>query len=292
MRRCLLFLTLVLVLMFLTLPALGVTPSIIIDGQQQHYDAAPVVAAGHTLVPLRGIFESLGATVKWDPNTRSVTAAKGSTVITLTVGKNVAKVGSQNVKLEVPAKVINGRTMVPLRFVGEALGAEVKWDGGTGTIKIASNKDSQDNKGVADCLALGSKYYLIQDYEKAANFYSKALEMEKQKRTLDQNQWRVLVDNLGMAYGISGNITKSIEVFEYGLGQDSTYPMFYYNLACCYAAQNNKEKTLINLTEAFKYKNNMIQGEIMPDPRTDSSFEEFIRDDLFREALNKIMSAD
>ena len=81
----------------------------------------------------------------------------------------------------------------------------------------------------------GSRLYLQHDYTAAAaSEYQKALDLEKQKRTLPRDYFLVLVDNLSMAYGISGNLSQAKATFEYGLTQDAEYPMFYYNLACTY----------------------------------------------------------
>ena len=98
--------------------------------------ATPIYAAdmqgeivqGRFLVPMRGIFEDLGANVVWDGNTRTVTGKKGNTSIILTIDSNLARVNGENIKLDVPATIIKGRTFVPTRFVSEALGADVKWD--------------------------------------------------------------------------------------------------------------------------------------------------------------------
>ena len=73
----------------------------------------------------------------------------------------------------------------------------------------------------------GSKYYLQQDYPTAAASYQKALDLEKQKRTLSNDYFRVLVDNLGMSYGISGKLQQAKMTFEYGLTQDPKYPIFF-----------------------------------------------------------------
>jgi len=89
-----------------------------------------------TLVPLRAIFEALGATVDWDGATQTVTAKKDSDVIKLQIGSNEMTVNGKTVTLEVPAQLINGRTMVPVRAIAEAFGAEVYWDAATRTVKI------------------------------------------------------------------------------------------------------------------------------------------------------------
>jgi len=133
----------------------------------------------------------------------------------------------------------------------------------------------------------GSAHYLRQDFKKAIGPYSKALELEKKAPTLDKALWRVLVDNLGMAYGVSGQLAKAKETFEYGLSKDS-YPMFYYNLACTYAEMNDVDKAIANLELAFRHKDNMLAGEEIPDPAGDSSFQRFLGNERFREALRKL----
>nr|WP_062495944.1 copper amine oxidase N-terminal domain-containing protein [Paenibacillus sp. 32O-W] len=88
------------------------------------------------MVPMRGVFEALNAQIKWDGATQTVTATKGDTTIKLTIGNNYAYVNGQKVALTTEAIIVNGSTMVPLRFVAEALGAKVAWDGATKTAVI------------------------------------------------------------------------------------------------------------------------------------------------------------
>ena len=114
------------------------SPSVIIDGDLQAYDQPPVVEAGRTLVPLRGIFESLGATVEWEPETGTIQARQDDVHVELRVGEANATVNDEVIQLDVPSTILNGRTLVPLRFVSEALGASVQWDGSNRTIEITS----------------------------------------------------------------------------------------------------------------------------------------------------------
>lgn len=111
---------------------------VIINGQQQTFEQDPVIKDGNTLVPLRQIFEALGATIKWDGSTKTVTAEKGETTIQLTIGEDAAYVNNEKIILEQPAEIINENSMVPLRFVSEALDAKVEWDGANKTIRITS----------------------------------------------------------------------------------------------------------------------------------------------------------
>lgn len=107
-----------------------------IDGIVQHYEQRPVIVDGTTMVPLRAIFEALGARIEWDTQTSTVTARKEFKQVTLTIGKTQAFVDSTEKTLDQPAMLMGGSTMVPLRFVSTAFGAEVGWDGATRTVSI------------------------------------------------------------------------------------------------------------------------------------------------------------
>ena len=110
--------------------------SVILNDKKLEFSQSPVIENGTTLVPMRAIFEAMGAEVNWDGETKTVTSSKDNTSIKLTVDSNSAEVNGSNVSLAVPAKIVNGSTMVPLRFVSESLGAEVSWDGETKTVSI------------------------------------------------------------------------------------------------------------------------------------------------------------
>jgi tetratricopeptide (TPR) repeat protein len=134
----------------------------------------------------------------------------------------------------------------------------------------------------------GSYYYVNDDFKAAIGPYQKALDLEKKKRTLDKTIWKVLVDNLGMAYGITGDLKKAKETFEYGISEDSEYPLFYYNMACTYGEMKDMEKAVEYLKLAFERRENMIPGEHMPDPATDSSFKRFMKNEKFQAALKEL----
>ena len=136
-----------------------------------------------------------------------------------------------------------------------------------------------------DYLMYGSYAYQMDQMENAAAFYQKALDLEKENPTLDEMYWLVLVDNLGMAYGISGDLESSKKTYEYGLSVKPEYPMFHYNLACTFAEMKDMDSTMVYLQNAFKYKDNMIEGEVIPDPWKDSSFKRFFDNKKFRKFL-------
>lgn len=131
----------------------------------------------------------------------------------------------------------------------------------------------------------GSQLYLEHNYPAAAEAYQKALDMEREKRTLSQNYFRVLVDNLGMSYGITGKLVQAKEIFEYGLTQDPEYPMFHYNMACYHGENRELSESISELRLAYKYKANGIPGETVPDPMQDDSFRYFTHNQTFVDAV-------
>ncbi|MEW6181876.1 MAG: stalk domain-containing protein [Bacillota bacterium] len=114
------------------------TANVRINGQLQKYTQPPVIINGSTLVPLRGIFEALGAQVTWANDTKTITAVKGDITVVLQIGGQSATKNGSQVSLLQPAMIINSVTMVPARFVGQAFGAKVDWDSTTRTVFIST----------------------------------------------------------------------------------------------------------------------------------------------------------
>lgn len=135
--------------------------------------------------------------------------------------------------------------------------------------------------------AQGCKYYLESNFKEATKVYSKALDMEKKKRTLDKDNYYVLIDNLAISYGISGNFAEAIKTCEYGISIDAAYPMFYYNLSCCYAEKKDIDKTVQYLDLAFKNRKNMLKGEQFPNPNEDDSFKGLLNNDKFKNVVKQ-----
>jgi len=126
--------------MFLGLPlAEASAPApirVTINGAPLTLDVAPTIQNGRTLVPMRAIFEALGASVHWDEATGTIRAYRREDAIVLELGNRTAWVNGPSRQLGVAPVAVGGRTMVPLRFVAEALGAEVAWVDATRTITV------------------------------------------------------------------------------------------------------------------------------------------------------------
>ena len=110
---------------------------VFVNEKKLTFDQPPIIENGRTLVPFRSIFEALGAEVDWNQTSQTVTAVRGSVTITLRIGDDVLVKNGQEIKLDVPAKIVGGRTLVPIRAVAESLGAEVGWDQNTRIISIS-----------------------------------------------------------------------------------------------------------------------------------------------------------
>ena len=110
-----------------------------VNGQQLSFDQPPILQDDRTLVPMRGIFQALGASVSWDEPSQTVTATSGSDVILFRVGEaGLYKNGNLVYTMPVPAQIVNDRLLVPLRAVAESMGASVGWDEASYAVTIVS----------------------------------------------------------------------------------------------------------------------------------------------------------
>ena len=99
-----------------------------VDEKKIEFDVKPEMEADRVLVPMRGVFEALGAEVTWDEERNTAIAKKGADEIEITIGSNVMIKNGEEIELDVTAKMKEDRTLVPLRAVSEALGAKVEWE--------------------------------------------------------------------------------------------------------------------------------------------------------------------
>ena len=140
-----------------------------------------------------------------------------------------------------------------------------------------------------ELLNMGNALSRQYEYARAIAPYQKAFELEKAEPQLDRILWRTLIENLGMAYGMTGHLKKAKAIYEEGIQADPTYPMFHYNLACTFAEMNDLDHTMQSLNTAFRYRKNQNPGEAgMPDPRQDSSFQRFMKNESFRNLVNNL----
>lgn len=115
-------------------------PTVTINGAALNFDVQPVIVGGRLLVPLRTIFDALGASVTWDAATQTVSAVQGNTTVILTINSQIAYKNGGPVTLDVPPALVSGRTMVPLRFVAESMSCYVNFDPVSNRVVIQSGQ--------------------------------------------------------------------------------------------------------------------------------------------------------
>jgi len=121
--------TLLMTMLAFPVSAAAPVPGVIIDGQTVSFDVAPVIDNGRVLVPLRAIFEQMGAKVDWNDADKTATAIKGSVTVVVKLGSTSPTINGVVKTIDVPAKLVEGgRILAPLRFVCEAFGGTVSWD--------------------------------------------------------------------------------------------------------------------------------------------------------------------
>lgn len=111
---------------------------VLLNGEQLYFDQPPIIKEDRTLVPLRAIFEALGANVDWNQDTQTVTANKDEINISMTIGSNTMQKNNSSITLDVSAQIVNDRTLVPARAIAEAFGCNVEWNGDEQTVTITN----------------------------------------------------------------------------------------------------------------------------------------------------------
>lgn len=114
--------------------------SVILDGERLSFDVPPQVIGGSTMIPYSALTKKLGATLSTDAKSKKLTVKRGSTTVELTVNSSSAVINGKSVKLDAKVVEKNGRTLVPLRFLGEAFGLWINWNNSTKTVNLESKR--------------------------------------------------------------------------------------------------------------------------------------------------------
>ena len=109
---------------------------VILNGKQLEFDVEPMLINSRTMVPMRVIFEALGAKVDWDDTTQTAIGETKKTTVKITIGKDYLLKNDNIVVLDSPAVIISGRTLVPVRAIAESLDCKVEWYGETQVVEI------------------------------------------------------------------------------------------------------------------------------------------------------------
>ncbi len=129
------------------------SPIMEINGKSEQMDeegTVPVIQNGRTLLPVRAVVEAMGGSVEWNESARTATMSHGDTVIRMTIGETTAYVNDLPAALDVAPIIINGRTMLPIRFIAENFGFQVEWDNANRQVTISSAEKAIAAKPVKD----------------------------------------------------------------------------------------------------------------------------------------------
>lgn len=147
-KRTMLTFLIALTLIIIPTWSVGQETIVVIDGKGYNFDPNPVNVEGRKLVPMRSLFEALGANIHWEKETKTVICYIEDYEVQLPVEGTNALVDGEEITLDIPLQLIDGTTYVPLRFIGETLGYCVEWDNSTRTILISKG----DNEAEMDFL--------------------------------------------------------------------------------------------------------------------------------------------
>ncbi|MCQ6561489.1 copper amine oxidase N-terminal domain-containing protein [Paenibacillus mendelii] len=157
-----LMLTLILAMLSVPMTVSASVPAnneikVYLDGKQLKFDVPPISDNGRTLVPMRAVFEALNAKVTWNDATGTITGKLNDTTVTVQLDNPIAQINNANITMDVPARIIQGRALVPLRFVSESFNNTIAWNSSTRSIEIYSSQalsvlytTAVDNKDTSD----------------------------------------------------------------------------------------------------------------------------------------------
>lgn len=171
--------------------------TVIVDGQTMSFDQPPIVRTGRVFVPLRGVFERLGASVVYSNGQINATG-RGRTV-SLTIGSTQATVDGQPTTLDVAPFLAGDRTLVPLRFIAQSLGATVNWNDGTSTVTIDAGRGGQHVNPPARNVAFTYRWPTA-----TVNNHFPQIRFQFD-RPVKIGSFRVLLDGRGIAAGLQNN---------------------------------------------------------------------------------------
>jgi len=129
--------------------------AVVVNGERLSFDVPPRVVNNRVLVPVRAIFEKLGAEISWNAETKTVSASHGGKSLSLVVGSGTAMVDGEEVALDCPAINVDGRVLVPVRFVSSALGADVDFDEESKTVYVQTSSKENTPYTVVEVTASG-----------------------------------------------------------------------------------------------------------------------------------------
>lgn len=194
-----------------------------VNGSPISFDVNPTIENGTTMVQFRPVFEKLGLQISWNESTKTVTGTKPPLTIQLSIGNKIAIVDEQKVELAEAPHIVEGNTLIPLRFIGESSGKKVLWDNETRTVNIIENSPESVIDELYQAFRNG-------DFEAAVKLYDKQemqqndITEEQLIQSLEENPpKKVKSYHLGKISDIDSTHKVITVIEEYENGDSSTY---------------------------------------------------------------------
>lgn len=184
---------------------------------------------GNIMIPIRVVVEELGFDVNWDKNTRTVTIKQDATTLQLVIDKNVAKVNSKNVTLPLAPMISNGTTLVPLRFVSEQMGLDIKWDNTAKVVYLTSpKKENPEPNQNQDLAKVGGIQFVNNqlNIEVSKKVKPSIFKMTAPDRIVVDLPYSTFADNFSANQVLDANNTGYIDIVDHTNVNKIRYAMF------------------------------------------------------------------
>ena len=279
------------VLVFGAVPAYAADAvTVKLNGSQMEFDVNPVIENSRTLVPFRKIFEALDCAVSYtkENGAQVVTANRGNQWITLEIGKNEITVDGETKKLDVAPKIVNGRTLVPLRAISEGLDCTVDWSADTKTVDIQKkqgqyavtsahiSKNITDDKGNI-LITIAFEYPVIENKDNNAFITAVNEQYKKDAEAAISEAEAEFKDSAAAVLASEGKnyhpmvFTRSFEV---SLNQDNLLSITQLDYANTYGAHPNTLKS----SKTFNLAGLQASTAVFPNAHMKAMFDKFWTD--------------
>ncbi|MGC2131517.1 MAG: copper amine oxidase N-terminal domain-containing protein [Candidatus Aquilonibacter sp.] len=187
-------------------PAFGQTAvAIVVNGAQMQFQQPPIERAGRVFVPLRGVFEHLGASVVYDDGT--INATGNGRNVSLRIGSNQATVNGQTQTLDEAPFLLGSSTLVPLRFIAQALGATVDWNNDSSTVTITGGNSSGVNRDSARNRENSQSFYLSNETPNRSSRTENPAIHATYSEPISRESLRVSIDGRDITRNVYANAT-------------------------------------------------------------------------------------
>ena len=168
--------------------------SVYLNGSKIEFDVPPQIINGRTMVPMRAIFEALGAEVEWDNETRTASGEKMGIVVDITIDDNIMVKNYCDISLDTPAQLVEGRTLVPVRAVSESFAVEVGWDGAAQTVTLT-------DKNILQSIEISDELIFEGEVKDGKPFgYGTLYEVSDDAESIRMGLWDGLFQKAGAAF--------------------------------------------------------------------------------------------